>query len=102
MLQALHLDVSKVHRDIAHVAMVFQLYVPNVSSVLDICCAQRFHLDVTKVNLMFECCSGTHLLAATRPSCMRVEAEEHEQQAREMRAHVDRGMRWKCSGIGPT
>jgi hypothetical protein len=28
----LHLDVSKVDRDVAHVAMVFQLYVLNVSS----------------------------------------------------------------------
>jgi hypothetical protein len=38
MLQVLHLNVSKVDRDIAHVAMVFQLYVPNVLSVLDVCC----------------------------------------------------------------
>jgi hypothetical protein len=35
MLQVLHLDVSKVDRDVAHVAMVFQLY---VLSVLDVCC----------------------------------------------------------------
>ena len=35
MLQVLHLDVSKVDRD---VAMVFQLYVPNVLSVLDVYC----------------------------------------------------------------
>jgi hypothetical protein len=34
----LHLDVLKVDRDVAHVAMVFQLYVPNFSFVLDICC----------------------------------------------------------------
>jgi hypothetical protein len=34
----LHLDVSKVDRDVAHVAMVFQLYVPNVSSDLDVYC----------------------------------------------------------------
>ena len=33
MLQVLNLDVSKVNRDVAHVAMMFQLYVPNVSSV---------------------------------------------------------------------
>ena len=38
MLQVLHLDVSKVDRDVEHVAMVFQLYVLNVSSVLDVCC----------------------------------------------------------------
>jgi hypothetical protein len=38
MLQVLHLDVSKVDRDVTHVAMVFQLYVLNVSSILDVCC----------------------------------------------------------------
>ena len=38
MLQVFHLDVSKVDQDVAHVAMVFQLYVLNVSSVLDVCC----------------------------------------------------------------
>jgi hypothetical protein len=34
----LHLDILKVDQDVAHVAMVFQLYVPNVLSVLDVCC----------------------------------------------------------------
>jgi hypothetical protein len=34
----LHLDVSKVDRDIAHVTIVFQLYVSNISSILDVCC----------------------------------------------------------------
>ena len=38
MLQVLHLDVSKVDQDVARVAMVFQLYVLNVSSILDVCC----------------------------------------------------------------
>jgi hypothetical protein len=38
MLQVLHPDVSKVDRDVAHVTMVFPLYVPNVSSNLDVCC----------------------------------------------------------------
>jgi hypothetical protein len=38
MLQVLHLDVSKVDQDVTHVAMVFQPYVPNVSSILDVCC----------------------------------------------------------------
>jgi hypothetical protein len=37
MLQVLHLDILKVDQDVTHVAMVFQLYVPNVSSVFDIC-----------------------------------------------------------------
>jgi hypothetical protein len=35
VLQVLHLYVSKVDRDVAHVTMLFQLYVPNISSVLD-------------------------------------------------------------------
>jgi hypothetical protein len=38
ILQMLHLDVSKVDQDGAKVAMVFQLYVPNVLSVLNVCC----------------------------------------------------------------
>jgi hypothetical protein len=38
MLQLLHLDVSKVDLDVAHIAIVFQLYVSNISSVLDVCC----------------------------------------------------------------
>jgi hypothetical protein len=37
MLQVLHLDISKADRDVSHAAMMFQLYVPNVSSVLDVC-----------------------------------------------------------------
>jgi hypothetical protein len=50
MLQVLHLDVLKIDRDVAHVAMVFQLYVPNVLSVLDVYMLQRFYLDVTKID----------------------------------------------------
>jgi hypothetical protein len=38
MLQVLHLDVSKVDPDVADVAMVFQLYIPNVSFILEVCC----------------------------------------------------------------
>ena len=38
MLQVLHLNVSKVDRDVAHVAIAFQVYAPNVSSLLDVCC----------------------------------------------------------------
>jgi hypothetical protein len=38
MLQVLHLDVSKVDRDVAHIAVVFQLYAPNVLTVLDVSC----------------------------------------------------------------
>jgi hypothetical protein len=37
-----YIDVAKVGRDVAHVAMgytrMFQVYVPNVLSVSDICC----------------------------------------------------------------
>jgi hypothetical protein len=33
-----HLDILKVDRDVAYIVMVSQLYVLNVSSVLDICC----------------------------------------------------------------
>jgi hypothetical protein len=38
MLQVLYLDVSELDRDVAHVAMVFQLYVVKVSSE---CCKIR-------------------------------------------------------------
>jgi hypothetical protein len=53
MLQVLHLDVSKVDRDVAYVAMVFQLYVLNVLSVLDVY-YKGFHIDVANVDLVFE------------------------------------------------
>jgi len=38
MLQVFYIDVAKVDRDVANVAMVFQVYAPNVSSVSDVCC----------------------------------------------------------------
>jgi ABC-type siderophore export system fused ATPase/permease subunit len=42
MLLVFHKDVAKVDRDVAHVAIghtrMFQVYVLNVSSVLDVCC----------------------------------------------------------------
>ena len=48
-----HKDVAKVDRDVAHVAMgytcMFQVYVLNVSSVLDVYC-KCFHLDVAKLD----------------------------------------------------
>jgi hypothetical protein len=41
-LQVFHVDVVKVDRDVAHGAMAihvcFEVYVPNVSSVSDVCC----------------------------------------------------------------
>jgi hypothetical protein len=81
MLQVLNLDVSKVDRDVAHVIMMFQLYVSNVSSVLDVR-GKGFISDVTKVDLVFEWCSETHLpqphAAVTGPVCMRVGAEGRE------------------------
>jgi hypothetical protein len=45
----LYLDVSKVNQDVAHVSIVFQLYVLNVSTVLEYvakglsgCCKSKF------------------------------------------------------------
>ena len=39
MLQVFYIIVAKVDQDVAHVAMrMFQAYIPNVSSVLDVCC----------------------------------------------------------------
>jgi hypothetical protein len=42
MSQVFHKYVAKVDQNVAHVTMdytrMFQVYVPNVSSVLDICC----------------------------------------------------------------
>jgi hypothetical protein len=42
MLQVFHKDVAKVDRDVACVAIdytrMFQVYVPNVSTVSDVCC----------------------------------------------------------------
>ena len=56
MLQVLHLDVSKVDWDVACVAMVFQLYVPNVSSAfLDVCCKWAY-MDVAYVSHI--CCKS--------------------------------------------
>jgi hypothetical protein len=49
MLQVLYLDVVKVDRDVAHVAMVFQIYVPNILSIF-IRMLQRFHLNIVKVD----------------------------------------------------
>ena len=49
-----YIDVAKVDQDIAYVAMVihvcFQVYIPNVSSALDVCC-QRFIYMLQKVDL---------------------------------------------------
>jgi hypothetical protein len=39
ILQVFYIDLAKVVRDVAHVAMVFfQAYVTNVLSVSDVCC----------------------------------------------------------------
>jgi hypothetical protein len=51
MLQVLHLNVSKVDRDVDHVAMVFQVCVPNILSVFKHM-LQMFHLDIAKIDLM--------------------------------------------------
>jgi hypothetical protein len=47
----LHLNVSKVDRDVGHVALVFQVYVPNVSSVFR-SMLPMFLLDVTKIDIV--------------------------------------------------
>ena len=50
----MYIDVAKVDQDIAHVVIAihicFKVYVPNVSSVPDICCT-LFYLNVSKVDL---------------------------------------------------
>jgi hypothetical protein len=50
----LYIDVAKVDQDVTHVVIAIQLcfkvYVPNVSSVPDICCT-LFYLDIAKVDL---------------------------------------------------
>jgi hypothetical protein len=48
---SVHLDISKVDRDVRHVATVFQMYVPNISSVF-IRMLQIFHLNIAKVHLV--------------------------------------------------
>jgi hypothetical protein len=50
MLQVLYLNVSKVDRDVGHVAMLFQVCVPNVLSVFKRM-LQMFHLDVAERSL---------------------------------------------------
>jgi hypothetical protein len=53
MLRVLYIDVVEVDRDVAHVGMAihvsFQVYVPNVSSVLNICCKHMFQVFHTYV-----------------------------------------------------
>jgi hypothetical protein len=59
MLQVLHLDISKLNRMFAHIAMVFQLYIINVSFVLDIC-YKDFDLHVVVLDGVtggYCCCS---------------------------------------------
>jgi hypothetical protein len=45
-----YIDVAKVDRDVAHVAMVFSSVCPNCFICFR-CMLQVFHLDVTKVDL---------------------------------------------------
>jgi cystathionine beta-lyase/cystathionine gamma-synthase len=57
MLQVFHIDVTKVDRDVAHVAMVFSSVCPKCF----ICfkrMLQLFHLDVAKVDqdVVYACC----------------------------------------------
>ena len=66
MLQVFHIDVAKVDRDIAYVAIVseayckcfkdiLQAFVQNVSSVSDICW-KRFYLDAAHISHI--CCKS--------------------------------------------
>ena len=77
ILQVLHLDVSKVDRDVGHVVMVFQVYVPNVSDILDVCCKSRSGV----VHVVVGPISRSHLLAATGPQASVREPRGHEWQA---------------------
>jgi hypothetical protein len=76
----LYLDVPKIDRHVGHVAMLFQVYVSNVSSVLDVC-SKCFILivqsryDVEHVVVGPTCRS--HLIVVAGP-CMRVGARGHE------------------------
>jgi hypothetical protein len=82
MLQVFYTSVVKIDRDVAHVAKgytrMFQVYVPTVSSVLDVCCKcfiwmlqkyikhmfQVFHLDVAYI------CNGyTHVFFCVSDIC---------------------------------
>ena len=63
MLQVLHLDVSKVDRDVGHVVMVVQVYVPNVLDILDVYCKSRSGV----VHVVVGPISRSHLLAAVGP-----------------------------------
>jgi hypothetical protein len=63
MLQVLHMDVSKVDRDVGHVVMVFQVYVPNISDILDVCCKSRSSV----VHVVVGPISRSYLFAAAGP-----------------------------------
>jgi hypothetical protein len=56
VLQVLHIDVTKVDRDVAHVAIWLYTYVSSVGSKCFICfrhMLQIFYLDIAKVDLDF-------------------------------------------------
>jgi uncharacterized membrane protein len=57
MLQVFYMDVAKVDRDIAHVAMLYmmlQAFVPNVSAIFSDVCCECVSLDVAYV--LHICC----------------------------------------------
>jgi hypothetical protein len=67
MLQVFHMDVAKVDRDVAYVAMLVHVYgmlqtfVSNISSVFSYACCKCVYLDVAYIlqiccNVLSGCC----------------------------------------------
>jgi hypothetical protein len=59
MLHVFHLDVAKVDRNVAHIVMLythmFQVYIPNVSAVSDVCC-KCFYLYIAYIAVAIHIC----------------------------------------------
>jgi hypothetical protein len=63
-----HMDVAKVDRDVAHVAnnyiRMFQVYVPNVPRISDICYKcfiWMLHIYASVLGVFIRCCKCFHL-----------------------------------------
>ena len=63
ILQVLHLNVSRVDWDVGHVVMVFQVYIPNISDILDVRSKSRSGV----VYVVLGPINRSHLLAAAGP-----------------------------------
>jgi hypothetical protein len=66
------------------------------------CMLQRFHLDVAKVDLAFECCSGTHLPQLLGPRACVWERRGASSRRGKMRVGADRGIRRNRAVWAPT